>query len=197
MPRVRLDFSIIKFLPQQSRLDLESKLPYNDFVTARFKRRALWFLGVTGVVVTAFWLATHPRHHDPFPFLQNQSLLDVKVVGPGSFGPKEVRLYSWRQPQSEVIALAKAELPKFGLKQLASKNQKSDSVDWTAEVVDGGLCGLSSDTWVTILPGHSTSLTSERDPKDYIPEWTTVVVSSSLDESWLNVVRYTLFGWRD
>lgn len=169
--------------------------PYNDFVSPRAKKRIIVFFSATGVVLATGWLALHPRHRDPYLFLQGHGLVDVGVVGPGSFGPKEFRLYSWRQPYGEVIAQAKIELPKHGLK-LHRDNRKDGSAEWTSAIIDGGLCGESSDLWVTISPGHELSLKGTTDPKDYVPEWTTVTVSSSLDESWLNVVRYTLFGMR-
>ena len=164
-------------------------------MSPRAKKRIIVFFSVTGGVLAASWLALHPRHHDPYPFLQDHGLVDVGVVGPGSFGPKEIRFYSWHQPYGEVIAQAKTDLPKFGLK-LHRDDRKDGSAEWTSEIIDGGPCGESSDLWITISPGHQLSLRGTTNPKDYIPEWTTVTISSSLDESWFNVVRYTLFGMR-
>jgi hypothetical protein len=165
-------------------------------VSPRAKKRIIFFFSTSAFALAAGWLAMHPRHHDPYLFLQGHGLVDVGVIGPGSFGPKEIRLYSWRQPYGEVIAQAKIELAKHGLK-LHRDDRNDGSAEWTGEIIDGGLCGESSDLWITISPGHEASLTATRNPNDYIPDWTTVTVSSSLDESWLNVVRYTFFGMRD
>ena len=163
-------------------------------MSPKAKKRTLVFFSATGLVLAAGWIALHPRHHDPYPFLQSHDLVDVGVRGPGSFGPAEIRLYSWQQPYREVIAQAKAELPKFGLKLRKFKNDTSDSANWTGDLIDGGPCGVGSDLWITISPGHQTSLASMMKTTDKSQDWTTVTISSSLDESWFNVVRYSLFA---
>ena len=163
-------------------------------MTVKARRRIGIAAAITGLVAVSFWIVTHPRHHDPYPFLKDQPLLDVAVRGPGSFGPKEFRLYSWHEPFERVKLAAKTDLPHYGLKRRKFKNDKSKNADWSGDIVDGGPCGVSSDIWITISPGNNPSIQGLMKKSDDNPEWTTVVVSSDLDESWVNVLRYTFFS---
>lgn len=62
------------------------------------------------------------------------------------------------------------------------------------EMVDGGPCGIGSDTQIDIFPGKAMPLTLSGEYTDHDPEWVTVAIATDLEEGWINVIRYTFFA---
>ncbi len=63
------------------------------------------------------------------------------------------------------------------------------------EKTDGGLCGIGTDHSVLIVRGRAQPITAHR-MTDGDPAWVTVVVSSDIEDNWVNIVRYTFFAYR-
>lgn len=147
-------------------------------------------------VGSAFWVLIHPKHHDSYAFLKGHALLDVGCLGPSSFGPREYRLYCWKEPVTSVLAKAAKCLPKEGLKP-SSAGSPDEAFDWSGSIINGGPGGVRSDLWISILPKRVSNLHDYAKTDDYDLDWTTVVVSQELDKSWFNVLRYTFFSMRD
>jgi hypothetical protein len=142
----------------------------------------------------AGWVITHPVVRDPYKFLGGRLAGEVGVVGPGSWSAKEIRLYTWRQPWGEVAAVARKELTALGMNELPRKKGDLPGANWMGEIIDGGPCGIGSDKSVYILPGRAKRMTEFGEFTDSASDWVTVFVSSDLDESWVNVIRYTFFS---
>ncbi len=160
------------------------------------RRRWLIAAGAPCALAIAAWLALRAHAHDPYPFLAEQRVVDVTVVGPGSWSASETRTYTRKQPWQSVAERARHELPTYGLKERPKSKYFPDSVSWMGEIVDGGLHGIGSDTIVLIVRGKSLSPGSKTYTDDD-PEWVTVLVTTDLEENWINIVRYTFFAYRD
>lgn len=65
------------------------------------------------------------------------------------------------------------------------------------ELIDGGPCGINSPIAVFVTPGRSLPLRLSEKLSDGDPEWVTVHITTDLDETWVNILRYTFFGVRD
>jgi hypothetical protein len=134
-----------------------------------------------------------PRIHDPYEFLNGHRVAHSGVIGPGSWGPRQIRTYTWRQPWKEVANEARGELIELGLKQMPSRDPKLPYIVWMDNPVDGGPCGIGADASVSIEQGRSLPLAWRNDSTDNDPEWVTVSISSALEDNWVNVLRYTFF----
>jgi hypothetical protein len=140
------------------------------------------------------WALLHPRRHDPFPFLAGHDLVAVAVVPPGTWGPKEARLYSWREPWTSVAMKARHELPVFGLKERTRKKRDLVGATWMGGHISGnGLEGVDAELGVEVLPGRARELHSTGKLSDGDPKWVTVIVVSDLEDNWINILRYTTF----
>ena len=157
-------------------------------------RQGWWIAAIAlGTVVVASWCAIHPRTRDPYPFLKGHRVREVAVQGPGSWGPQELRTYSWKQPWRSVVAAARRDLPAFGLSERPDDPHREDVV-WTGKLIDGGLCGFGTDKSVTIVPGRSGPLRYSEPLSDEDPDWVTVLVQSDIDDNWITILRYTFFS---
>ena len=161
----------------------------------RFPWRIAGIVVVAGaaILATTGWAITHPVVRDPYKFLGGRRAGEVGVIGPGSWSAKEIRSYSWQQPWHEVAAVARKELQAMGMEELPHKKGDLPGATWMDEIIDGGPCGIGSDKSVYILPGRAKRMTEFGEFTDNAPEWVTVFVSSDLEESWANVIRYTFF----
>jgi len=138
-------------------------------------------------LAAAGWILVHPVVRDPYPFLGGRRATFEGVMGPGSWSAKQLRAYTWKQPWREVAAVAKKELPGHGLTQVTS----TEGASWMGEMIDGGPCGIGSDTQLDVMPGRANPLTMSGAFTDKDPEWVSVFVATDLEDSWLNVLRYT------
>ncbi len=95
------------------------------------------------------------------------------------------------------MAIAQPELAELKIEQ--EKRVKPDArfALWRAGIVDGGLCGTSSSVSIYIEQGKARPITGRGPITDQDPNWVTVTISSDLDESWVNVIRYTFFSIPD
>lgn len=150
-------------------------------------------LSAIAIIGLGTWYLLRSHASDPYRFLAARPLTDVSVQGPGSWGPKEWRTYSWKEDWRLVSAQANRELPAFGLNKEPKSRYIPDSELWMGEKFDGGLCGIGTDHSVLIVRGRAQPITA-RTMTDGDPEWVTVVVSSDLEDNWVNVVRYTFFA---
>lgn len=160
-------------------------------------RRRKWlrrFLAIPAIAAAIIvWAAlTHGR--DDYPFLDGHGTTDVGVLGPGSWGAKEIRVYSWQQSWTEVSQKADGDLIRAGLDRRNPPKNTNDRRDWSTELIDGGPCGKGASTWVVVSKGRANPLRSNGNLTDGDPEWVTVMISADLDENWINVIRYTFFS---
>jgi len=160
-------------------------------------RRAAIVLCIFVTAFVAAWFLLNPRRHDPYPFLKDHPLLGVGVLGPGTWEPSELRAYSWKEPYALVASRAAADLAKAGLRRRRFGKKAMSTVEWTSELYGNGLEGMYADLMIDIIPGRFAELRSTKSPADADPQWTTVIVSSRLEETWVNVVRYTCFPMPD
>jgi hypothetical protein len=133
---------------------------------------------------------------DAYPFLKGHGITEVGVVPPGSWGPKELRAYSWKQPWTEVAEMGRADLEHCGLESRRPAKGARDQLEWSSKLFDGGPCGTDASTWVTIAKGRARHLRSAWPLTDGDPAWVTVLVDVDLEHTWINVIRYNLFGLR-
>lgn len=163
----------------------------------RPRRRWIWrlALGVIAIIGMGTWFLLRSHAFDPYLFLAGRSPTDVTVQGPGSWGPKEWRTYSWKEDWRQVSAQASRELPTLGLNKEPKSRYIPDSDLWMGAKTDGGLCGIGTDHSVLIVRGRAQPITAHS-MTDGDLAWVTVVVSSDLEDNWVNIVRYTFFAYR-
>jgi len=151
-------------------------------------------VAAAAVLYTGAWVLLHPRTRDPFSILVNHAPVDVGVVGPGSFGPKEVRTYSWRQPWRSVVKEARRDLPARGLKERRPWQGAGPGSYWLGGHIESNqLEGTDAELEVDIEPGRTTAPVTMRSGPDGDSDWVTVTVIADLDDNWINMVRYTCF----
>ncbi|MBV6458378.1 MAG: hypothetical protein HONBIEJF_01505 [Fimbriimonadaceae bacterium] len=65
-------------------------------MTSRTRRGWKTAFASTAVLTIAAWMLINPRNKDRYLFLKDHPIVDVAVTGPGSWGPSEIRTYSWK-----------------------------------------------------------------------------------------------------
>lgn len=153
-----------------------------------------WLFAVPAIAAAIFVWAALAHGRDQYPFLDGHGTTEVGVVGPGSWPASETRVYTWKQPWTEVAQRADADLIRAGLDPRKPPKNPKDRRDWSSELINGGLCGTSASTWVVVSKGRANPLRSNGHLTDGDPEWVTVMVSADIDENWINVIRYTFFS---
>lgn len=161
--------------------------------SARKLRFCVWTVGVLCAGAAYYHWPAPP----PYPFLAGKSPIDVTVVGPGSWPASETRTYTWKQNWREVVDSVQLELKAAGLAEEPGMLWRPHSASWESGKVNGGLCGTNCDRYVWIGRGKLTSKPPYYGKTDADPDWVTVTVSRNLDETPINVIRYTVFGYRD
>jgi hypothetical protein len=161
------------------------------------KRGKVVLLSIGLVLVslaTVGWALVRRHSIDPYDFLRGRGVAHVGVIGPGSFAAKEIRTYTWRQPWAELVKEARPEMNRLKMEETLSTKAADKYVLWQAGLVHCGPCGASADVSIYALPGRALPLRQFGPQTDRDPEWVTVIVSSTLDENWINVIRYTFFS---
>jgi len=140
------------------------------------------------------WFLVHPRARDPYPFLEGHDLVDTGVIGPGTNGPKEIRVYSWKESWQSVATRARRDMHDFGLSEEPRRKGAEDAAVWLGgSIFRSGLEGTNAELIVEVMKGRHHELRESKPVSDEDLEWVTVEVASHIDESWANVVRYTFF----
>ena len=134
-------------------------------------------------------LVLNPTKRDPFLFLSGKRVHRTGTLGPGSWGPKDIRIYTWEQDWKSVAAQAKLEMPKWGMTEIKSVG----GVSWGHNLVKCGPCGTGSDLFVDVFPGRANTLGSSQPLTDKNPKWVTVMVAADAEDNWLTILRYTVF----
>ena len=151
-----------------------------------------------GVCLLCAWALLHPQAVDPYPFLANHRPIDVSVLPPGTWGPRELRTYTWKQPWQTVASTARHDLPAFNLIEHKRRKKQGPGATWMSkETYGNGLEGTSADLILEIDPGRSQQKGSNAPFPDNDPAWVTVTVISTLVDNWITVLRYTFLGMRD
>lgn len=148
---------------------------------------------MSALLAVVCWLLINPRNHDPYVFLKGHPIIDVAVSGPGSWGPSETRTYSWKESWRAVAGRAGPELKRLGMQQVKSRPGHQE-VNWISEPIDGGPCGVGAEVSVYIVRGRSREITADGPLTDDDPDWVTVFVNSDIEDTWVNIVRYTFFA---
>ena len=155
-------------------------------------------LALISVCLLGAWAILHPQTVDPYPFLTNHQPADVSVLPPGTWGPREVRTYTWQETWQTIANRARHELPAFRLTQHRRRKNQAPGATWMSkETYGNGLEGISADVVIEIDPGRSQPKGSNASLPDNDPNWVTVTVISTLYDNWITVLRYTFLGMRD
>lgn len=143
-------------------------------------------IGVLGVASVGMWLLIHPKVQDKYSFLGGRSPSEVAVMGPSmGRGPMEYRVYTLQEPWKQVAEDIRRELKKAGIQEVPRKPKSPPGANWN-------IC--NSDSGVFVSPGRALRMTQDGNPTDMDPRWVTVFVYGNLDDSWVNIIRYTCFG---
>ncbi len=169
------------------------QLSYTGRMTRRAKAVYVTVFAVIAVPSVAIWYIAHPSRRDPYPFLTGHRPVATKFSGPGSFGPKEVRVYTWNESWQEVLISARRDMAAFGLSEERRSKGQSEHTFLGGRVYRSGLEGTNADLMISVLPGRNHELRLSKPMSDDDPRWVTVLVQESLDESWSNVIRYSLY----
>lgn len=102
-------------------------------------------------------------------------------------------MYTWKEPWDKVLSRARRELISSGLSEEPVRKGEVGSTFLGGVNVRGSFEGTDADLMIAIQPGQNRALRRSVTLSDGNSEWVTVIVQRTLDESWPNVVRYTLF----
>lgn len=109
--------------------------------------------------------------------------------------PRECRIYTWNEPWLVVTEAARRDLPKFKLIEHRRKKKGGPDAKWMSrETYGNGLEGLSADVVLNIVPGRTHQMRKDGPDIDNDPAWVTVSVITTLEDNWINILRYTFFS---
>ncbi|MBC8066493.1 MAG: hypothetical protein H7Y17_16805 [Chlorobia bacterium] len=162
-------------------------------MASRWRKVGIAAIFVVSAMSVAGWIVINPRTTDSYKFLDGRRPAFVGVTGPGSWSAKECRSYTWKMPWKRVAAEVRKELGTAGMTEQKRHPKAPDGASWLAEIIDGGPCGIGSSLEIDVMKGQANRLTEFGYFTDGDPEWVTVFVTSDLDNTWANVLRYTFF----
>ncbi len=88
--------------------------------------------------------------------------------------------------------------PKIRVNRKARAAKVGAGANWVKGPMYGnGLEGFRADLMLEIIPGRTRELRMYGAKNDVYAEWVTVSVMNVIDESWVNILRYTFISLRD
>lgn len=120
-----------------------------------------------------------PGKSDPYAFLKGHKPFDTGVLDPGAAGPREVRLYTWKDDVDKIETAADRDLLKLGFKK--------DGMHSAPHFVTWYMDGIT----VVLIARHSRTRHEALMVPRLDTDWVTVIVIEEIPDTWKNKFRYT------